>query len=88
LTSIPTLLSGLRKSCGEARAIKDTFTARRDMKQLERMSESLTSLIFEPDGLRYRLRNYVENPKSRLSADQIKASLNHSHEVYGEALKR
>jgi hypothetical protein len=87
-TGIPTLISAIRTSYDEILKMTDTITARRDMTRLESISAAFTNLIFEPDGLRHRLRKYLDDPKSRRVAEEIRSSLNRSQELYLDALKQ
>jgi hypothetical protein len=88
LTGIPTLVSALHTSYDEILKMTDTVTARRDMRRLELISDAFANLIFEPDGLRHRLRKYLDDPKSRRVTEEIKSSLNRSQELYLDALKQ
>jgi hypothetical protein len=87
LSSIPTIVKGFRETYDEITKMKDKKAARRDMKVLENISDRFSSLIFEKDGIRSRVKEYVDHPDSRPTWSNLESALNHSQEVYNDALK-
>lgn len=87
LKGIPTLVKGIHTSYDTIVKMKDKVAARRDMAQLERVSDAFAKLIFEPNGIRALLHDYTESPKLRKTKAPLEMALNRSQELYLNALK-